>query len=582
MQDAPRGPANNCWIVDSGASRHMTGDIILLQNVHSIHGGYVAFAGDKGGFITGEGTVTNGKVSFDKVNFVKQLDHNLLSVSQICDKQFTMHFDKEKCYVLKPGFKIPDEWILISAPRRNDLYVLDMSRATTSTSTAHCFLSKATVRETVSWHRRMGHIHIRKMNHLVHNDLVSGVNVKNFRLDDVCVSCKKGKQKKKSHKSKKYHAVRIPLQLLHVDLFGPVNRRSINGDAYCLVVTDDYSRFSWVMFMKLKSETSDCLKLLITRLETMFNLKIRRIRSDNGTEFKNRLMDDFCNTKGIHHEYSSPYVPQQNGVAERKNRTLIEAARTMLADSKLPVTFWNEAVANACYTLNRVLTVKRYGKTCYELLNNRKPNLEYLEPFGAPCTMLKVDGKFDAKAEEGFFLGYKTPVKRVYNKRTGVVEEWSNVDVQRFTPTLEGKGPDWLFDYKGLFDSFNLPPEFSDEELAIQILYDSQASTPELAKTIVPPTATDAHEQDGESSTDDDNEDVQDVVTETVEVPTPPQSETQLTDQPLVQNVENSESSEAGPSGTANQNIDQNITNLDSTVIVPSHPKSRIHDSHPL
>ena len=95
-------------------------------------------------------------------------------------------------------------------------------------------------------------------------------------------------------------------------------------------------------------------------------------------------MEEYCNSRGIHHEFSAPYTPQQNGVAERKNRTLIEAAQTMLADSKLPVMFWNEAIYTACYTLNRVLTVKRFGKTSCELINRRKPNLEFLEPFGAP------------------------------------------------------------------------------------------------------------------------------------------------------------------------------------------------------
>ena len=125
---------------------------------------------------------------------------------------------------------------------------------------------------------------------------------------------------------------------------------------------------------------------------------MRRIRSDNGTEFKNRDMDEFCTAKGILHEYSSRYTPQQNGVAERKNRTLIETARTMLVESQLPVRFWTEAVASACYTLNRVLTV---------------PDLGFLEPFGARCTMIEPNGKFGAKAIEGFFLGYASPNRRV-------------------------------------------------------------------------------------------------------------------------------------------------------------------------
>ena len=268
------------------------------------------------------------------------------------------------------------------------------------------------------------------------NELVTGVNVKHFHLNDKCVSCKKGKQHKQSHRPKKVNSVELPLERLHMDLFGPVKRKSHAGELYCLVVTDDYSRFSWVMCLHRKSDSFDNLKVLFTRLENIYGLKIKRIRSDNGTEFKNAQMDDLCENKGIHHEYSAPYTPQQNGVAERKNRTLIETARTMLADSNLPVMFWNEAIYAACYTLNRVLTVKKFGKTSYELLNRRKPNLEYLEPFGAPCTMLNPSEKFAPKAEEGYFVGYATPLKRVFNKRTRQVEEWANVEVQRYTQNV--------------------------------------------------------------------------------------------------------------------------------------------------
>src|ERR1043165_4087469 len=306
--------------------------------------GYVAFTGNKRGYITKEGSMTNGIVSFEKISFVKQIDHNLLSVSQICDKKFTVFFDDNACFILKPGFKIPKEWVMISAPRVNNLYVLDMSRAMIAKGQVTCFLSKATEKESIMWHRRMGHIHLRKMNHLVQNELVTGVNVKHFHLNDKCVSCKKGKQHKQAHRPKKVNSVELPLERLHMDLFGPVKRKSHAGELYCLVVTDDYSRFSWVMCLHQKSDTFDNLKVLFTRLENIYGLKIKRIRSDNGTEFKNAQMDDLCANKGIHHEYSASYTPQQNGVTERKNMTLIETARTMLADSNLPVMFWNEAI----------------------------------------------------------------------------------------------------------------------------------------------------------------------------------------------------------------------------------------------
>ncbi|KAD5318124.1 hypothetical protein E3N88_18070 [Mikania micrantha] len=339
VQVAFMGHINSRWIVDCGCSRHMTGELGLLKEFREMKGCYVNFAGDKGGQITGCGSLTNG---------------------------YKVLFDDKKCYVLQQGIQIPEEWILMIADRSKDLYVLDMAKAETVNKVETCLVSKATEQDTRSWHRRMGDIHIRKMNHLVHNHLVDGVPVKHFKLPDVCV--------------------------------------------------------------------------LQEGLETLYKLRVRRVRSDNGTEFKNQNMEEFCDSKGIQQQFSAPYEPQMNGVAEGKNRTLIESARTMLADLKLPITFWSEAIATACFTLNRVLIVKRHNKTYYELLQNRKPNLEHLEPFGAPCTMLKKDAKFNSKVEEGFFLGCSLPNKRVFNKRTGFVELWYNVDVQRHAPIPEGKG----------------------------------------------------------------------------------------------------------------------------------------------
>ncbi|GKA74917.1 putative ribonuclease H-like domain-containing protein [Tanacetum coccineum] len=178
---------------------------------------------------------------------------------------------------------------------------------------------------------------------------VRGLPSKVFVNDHTCVACKKGKQ----HKAKLERTIRKPLELLHMDLFGPVSVESINKKKYCLVVTDDFSRFSWVFFLATKDETNEILYKFITGLENQLNHKVKIIRSDHGTEFKNHAMNELCAKKGIKREFSVARTPQQNGVAERKNRTLIEAARTMLADSLLPIPFWAEAVNTACYVLNR-------------------------------------------------------------------------------------------------------------------------------------------------------------------------------------------------------------------------------------
>ncbi|GJY56636.1 retrovirus-related pol polyprotein from transposon TNT 1-94 [Tanacetum coccineum] len=212
--------------------------------------------------------------------------------------------------------------------------------------------------------------------------------------------------------------------------------KSLNKKMYCLVVTDDYSRFTWVFFLATKDETSGILKSFITGIENLVDHKVKVIRSK---------------------------TPQQNGVAERRNRILIEATRTMLADSKLPTTFWTKAVNTACYVQNRVLVVKPHNKTSYKLFHGRTPTLSFMRPFGCPVTILNtIDhlGKFNGKADEGFFVGYSLNSKafRVFNSRTKIVEENLHIRFSESTPNVVGSGPDWLFDIDALTRTMNYEP----------------------------------------------------------------------------------------------------------------------------
>ncbi|GJZ94817.1 putative ribonuclease H-like domain-containing protein [Tanacetum coccineum] len=244
--------------------------------------------------------------------------------------------------------------------------------------------------DTRSQGRRLGHINFKTMNKLVKGNLVRGLPSKLFENDQTCVACQKGKQHRASCKSKTVSSISQPLHMLHMDLFGLTFVKSLMKKMYCLVVTDDYSRFSWVFFLATKDETSGILKSFITGVENLIDQRVKVIRCDNRTEFKNKEMNQFCERKGIKREFSIARTPQQNGVAERKNRTLIEAARTMLADSKLPTTFWAEAVNTACYVQNRVLVTKPHNKTPYELFLGRKPALGFMRPFGCPVTILNT------------------------------------------------------------------------------------------------------------------------------------------------------------------------------------------------
>jgi hypothetical protein len=217
-----------------------------------------------------------------------------------------------------------------------------------------------------------------------------------------------------------------------MDHFGLVAYLSIGGSKYGLVIVDDFSHFTWVFFLQDKTETQGTLKRFLRRAQNEFELKVKKIRSDNGSEFKNLQVEEYLEQEGIKHEFSAPYKPQQNGVVERKNKMLIYMARTMLGEFKTPEQFWSEAVNTACHAINRVYLHRLLKKTSYKLLTGNKPNVSYFRVFGSKCYILVKKGrnsKFAPKAVEGFLLGYDSNTKacRVFNKSSGLVEVSSDV-----------------------------------------------------------------------------------------------------------------------------------------------------------
>ncbi|GJX88314.1 putative ribonuclease H-like domain-containing protein [Tanacetum coccineum] len=386
----------------NGCSRHMTGNMSYLTDFEEIDGGYVAF----------------GVLKF-----------NLFSVSQMCDKKNSVLYNDTECIVLSPNFKLTDEsHVLLKVPRKNNMYSVDLKNIVPKGGLT-CLFAKATSDESKLWHRRLGHINFKTMNKLVKGNLVRGLPSKLFENDQTCVACQKGKQHRASCKSKTVSSISQPLHMLHMDLFGPTFVKSLMKKMYCLVVTDDYSRFSWVFFLATKDETSGILKSFITGVENLIDQR-ELIRCDNGTEFKNKDMNQFC---------------------ERK------------ADSKLPTTFWAEAVNTACYVQNRLLVTKPHNKTPYELFLGRKPDLGFMRPFGCPVTILNtIDhlGKFDGKADERFFVGYSINSKtfRVFNSRTRIVEDNLHVQFSENTPNIGRSGPNWLFDIDALTKSMGYKP----------------------------------------------------------------------------------------------------------------------------
>jgi transposase InsO family protein len=335
---------------------------------------------------------------FTRIAYVNGLKYNLISVSQLRDAKYIVQFDDRRGTI----FNANKEVVLI-APRRDDVYVLDMSSLTQNGT---CLFSKAS--ETINWlwHKR----------------------TKFWASHPWCIPQTSlvllvKKENTTGHHSKpnKPFSIKSCLHLLHMDLFGPVSPMSIHHEKYTLVIVDEYSRYTWVYFLTKKSQAAETIMSFVRNIENQNDVKVKQIRTDNGTEFKNQDLECFCDEKGISQNFTSPYTPEQNGVVEKKNRTLIEAARTMLNDSVLSKHFWTEAVKTACYTQNRSIIVKRHNKTPYEIFKGRIPDINYFHVFGCPVFIHNHKdhlGKFDAKADDGYFLGYSLVSKafRVFNK----------------------------------------------------------------------------------------------------------------------------------------------------------------------
>ncbi|KAJ9557314.1 hypothetical protein OSB04_011928 [Centaurea solstitialis] len=413
------------WYLDSGCSKHMTGRKEILHNFKPKFCGSVQFGNEQYAPILGYGDVIKDKITIKKVSLVEGLGHNLFSIGQFCDKDLEVGFKKRRC-VVKTEY---GKELLVGTRRRNlyKIYLRDVKAKNTL-----CLLSKASNQQSILWHRRLSHLNFKGLNKLVIGNLAIGIPDLRFQQEHLCAACQLGEMKRVSHKSKLEHGTEKPLQLIHMDLCGPMRIQSINGKKYVLVMVDDYSRYTWVKFLRSKDEAPEIIISVLKEVQVNLQSQAQKIRSDHGTEFKNKVL-------GIKHTFAAVRTPQQNGVVERRNRTLVEAARTMLAYSKLPMFLWAEAVDTACYTQNRSIVNNRFGKTPYELINNQIPNIAHFRVFGCRCFVMndrEDRDKLQAKSDEAIFIGYSknSIAYRVYNKRTKMVIESMNV---KFDPYAE-------------------------------------------------------------------------------------------------------------------------------------------------
>nr|GEY25452.1 hypothetical protein [Tanacetum cinerariifolium] len=301
-------------------------------------------------------------IMIKRVYYVEGLNHNLFSVGQFCDADLEVAFKKSTCY--------------IRDLKGNDLLTAWL------------------------WHRRLSHLNFDTINLLSKNDIVVGLPKLKLVKDHLCSSCELGKAKRKSFHNKITPSLKRWLQLLHMDLCGPMRVASINGKRYVLVIVDDYSRYTWTHFLRSKDETPEVLIDFLRLVQRGLHAQVRIVQTDKGMEFLNQTLHAYFASEGILHQTSVARTPEQNGIVERQNRALVEAARTMLSDARVPLFFWAEAIATTCFTQNHSLVIPRHEKKPYHIINDQKPSVKLFHIFGSLCYIIRDGENLDKMKEK--------------------------------------------------------------------------------------------------------------------------------------------------------------------------------------
>lgn len=340
-------------------------------------------------------------VTMYDVLYVPQLTGNLFSVGAATTKGNTVQFKKSLCYIRGKDGALQG----MGTQRSDGLYHLNVEGSLPVCHGA----SSASVAASL-WHQRLGHT--RKLKEL--KNLVNGVDCTEEKEASFCEACVEGKLSRKPHKQVGEIRSKRKLQLIHSDVCGPMQTESIGGAKYFVTFIDDYSRCCKVYFLKQKSEVLSKFKEFEKTFSNECGQKVTRLRTDNGGEYTSSDFQEYLKAQGIHHEMTVPHTPQQNGVAERKNRTLIEAARSMLSHAKLPKMYWAEAVATAAYIQNRLPTSVLKKETPYQRWSGKKPDMSHMRVFGCVAYAHVPDTerrKLDKKTVKLRFMGYANNAK---------------------------------------------------------------------------------------------------------------------------------------------------------------------------
>jgi transposase InsO family protein len=392
------------FYVDSGCSKHMTGDKDKFITLRKEKNGSVSFRNDNSSKIIGESTIRIGNKNEKAQNvlLVEDMKHNLLSVSQMCDQGHKLTFNSEKCEMRKEG---SGKLVGIAARTLNNIYVLS------EIGNEKCCLGKED--ESWLWHRRMGHMHFDNLVKVSKREAVREMPQITKPTNTLCKHCQQGKKTKTMFKSKEYSTTR-PLEIVHTDLVGPTTTKVLKGEKYFMLLVDDYTRMTAVFFLKNKLEAFENFKIYKEMVENEMDSRIKCLRSDNGGEFTSKEFMDYCSSHGIKRQLSVARTPQHNGVVERKNKIVQEMAPTMLMDFKLTDIFWTQAVHTKVHIQNRVMLKNNIDKTPYELWKGRPTNVKHFRVFGSKCYIKREYGrmgKFDSRVDKGILVGYSSTRK---------------------------------------------------------------------------------------------------------------------------------------------------------------------------
>jgi hypothetical protein len=402
----------------------MTGDRDRFLTLRKERDGSVSFENDNLATIIGKDTVRigNKNTKAENVLLVEDMKHNLLSVSQMCDQGHKVTFDSQKCEIIKEG---SGKLIVTTARTSSNIYVLS------EIGNEKCCLGK----KDKSWlcHRRMAHVHFDNLVKVIKREEVREMSQIMKSTNTLCKHCQQGKKTKTRFKSKEYLMTR-PLEIVHTDLVGPTTTKGLKGDKYFMLLVNDYTRMTAVCFLKNKSEPFEKFKIYKEMVENEMDSKNKCLRYNNGGEFTSKEFMDYYNIHGIKRQFFIARIPQQNGVVERKNRTIQEMDQTMIMYSKLTDIFWTWAMHTIVHIQNKLMLRNNTNKTPYELWKGRPANVKHFRVFRSKCYIKREDGrmgKFDSHVEKVLLVGYSSTSKayKCYNLRLNKFVEIINVTI---------------------------------------------------------------------------------------------------------------------------------------------------------